>query len=314
MSALTLRQLEYFVATAEAGTVTGAAQRLRLSQSAVSTALADLEHALGVQLFLRHARGLRLTRAGQRILVESQRLLGEVDELHVVARELHTELSGPLVVGCYSTLSATTMPTLVDRFLAEHPDVRLQLVDGSYPELLSRLREGECELAILYDYRLQRHSPLGSFATLRLTSATPYALLPEAHPLAAAERVSLRQLVDEPMVLFDLPPAGDYFRSLFEAHDLAPRVRVRSDSFEVVRGMVARGLGYTLLNQRPRQPTSYEGLPTVARPLVEDLPSLDIVAVVPTGVRLTRRAHAFLSHARSLWQNSEPSEKPNAGP
>jgi len=93
----TLRQLEYFVAVAETGTVTAAAAKVHLSQSAMSTALADLERLLAVQLVLRHhARGITLTAAGSRLLVEARQLLRQADELQSLATHLGGEVTGRL--------------------------------------------------------------------------------------------------------------------------------------------------------------------------------------------------------------------------
>ena len=123
MSEITHRQLEYFVAVADAGTVTGAARNLHLSQSALSMALSDLEGALGVQLLVRGRRGVHLTQAGRGVLSDSRRLIAGVADLHNSARDFQESMSGRLVVGCYSTLSPLLLPAVIDAFTTDHPDV-----------------------------------------------------------------------------------------------------------------------------------------------------------------------------------------------
>src|SRR5699024_6387349 len=105
MSRITLRQLEYFVGICETGSMTAASRQIHVSQSAISMALSDLEDALGVQLFIRRARGLTITQSGRQLLSEARRLLASVDDLQNNASDLSNALSGRLAIGCYSTLS-----------------------------------------------------------------------------------------------------------------------------------------------------------------------------------------------------------------
>ena len=102
----TLKQLEYFVAAGEAGSITFAAEKVNISQPSVSAAIAHLEAEFGVQLFIRHhAQGLSLTPAGQRFLLEARSLLAHADDLQQSARGLADELSGELDVGCFITFA-----------------------------------------------------------------------------------------------------------------------------------------------------------------------------------------------------------------
>src|SRR5919197_1280336 len=129
---LSLRQLSYFVAVADAGTMTRAAAVLHVSQSAVSLALADLERQLGVQLMLRRrARGLTLTAAGRELIGPARTLLRLAEELRADAGELGTALHGRLVIGCFQTIGPFIMPTLLASFAAAHPGVELDFVEGS---------------------------------------------------------------------------------------------------------------------------------------------------------------------------------------
>ena len=107
----TLRQLEYFVAVAEAGTVTAAAEQVHLSQSAMSTALADLERVLGVQLLVRHhARGVTLTPSGEELLISARLLLRQADDLDMSAHSLGEGLEGRVRLGCFAISVAVSAP------------------------------------------------------------------------------------------------------------------------------------------------------------------------------------------------------------
>src|SRR5438093_135997 len=102
---VSLRQLEYFTVAVEAGTMSAAARRLHVSQSAVSVAISELERHVGVQLVLRHkAKGLTLTDAGRRLVPQARALLTGADELRTGVRELGQNLAGRLVIGCFTTI------------------------------------------------------------------------------------------------------------------------------------------------------------------------------------------------------------------
>lgn len=294
ISEVSLRQLEYFVAAAEAGSVTAASNSLHLSQSAVSTALSDLEATLEVQLFIRHPRGMSVTRVGQQVLTDARRLLSGVEDLRNSARNASESLSGRLVVGCYSTLSPILLPRVISDFTVQHPSVDLSFVEGSHAYLEEQLRTGLLDLAILYDYDFERLGHARDLAKTTVLTSPPYVLLPEGHRFAGQDRLRLTQVAAEPMILFDLPPGGEYFLSMFEVEGLTPAVRFRTTSFEMVRALVARGLGYSILSQRTEIAESYEGRRFATAELDGPHPGLDVSAVTLRRARLTRRAEAFV--------------------
>ena len=127
---ITLRQLAYFAVVAEEGSLTAAAERIHLSPSALSTAVSELERLLDVQLFIRHARGLSLTRDGERVLAESRALLGDADALQRNAGRLQHELTGSIVVGCYPTILSSLLPRVIAEFTTQHPRVSLEIKEG----------------------------------------------------------------------------------------------------------------------------------------------------------------------------------------
>ena len=293
--AVTLRQLRYFVAAADAGTMTGAGQAQHVSQSAISLAIGDLERAVGTQLFLRHrARGLTLTAAGRHMLDEARELLAHADELVTSTQSLGGDLRGRLGVACYETIAPFVMPGLVASFAEAHPLVEIELFDGAIADLHRDLRSGRCELFIAYDLDLEPW-----VETTPLRSTAPYALFPDGHPLAEDDEVDLADLVDEPLVLYDQPQASHYFLGLFDAHGLTPRTGQRTSNFELVRSLVARGRGYSLLIQRPASDLSYEGLPVVCRPVRDPAHTQTIVIGTPSGWRPTRRAEVFVAHCEA---------------
>jgi DNA-binding transcriptional LysR family regulator len=298
----TLVQLRYFAAAAEHGSMTAAARELVVSQSAVSTAIAQLEKELGVQLLLRHhARGLTLTAAGTSFYQELRSFLVHAGELTESALEAGSSLIGDLSVGCFSTLAPFHLPGLLVAYQDKFPDVHVTVVEGEHAQLKRALRDGACELSLMYAFDLDE-----DIDRVLVDSARPYALVSADHHLARRKRVSLAELAPEPMVLLDLPYSNAYFESIVATTGLVPNVRFRTTGYETVRAMVANGHGYALLNQRPAHNTTYDGKSVVPLELRDQLPSLEIVLAWMQGVRLTRRARSFIVLARDLYAARKP--------
>jgi DNA-binding transcriptional LysR family regulator len=296
----TLRQLEYFLQVVESGTIVGASRVLHLSQSALSTSVQDLERALGAQLLIRNPRGPALTTAGERVVAQARGLLEGAGDLERRTREEANSLVGRLSVGCFTTLAPNLLPAVIDSFTENYPQVDLSFVEGSPDELVAMLRDGTCELAVMYDYPLASPESNTDLHRIPVARMTPHIILPRDHPLARRPSVSLRQVAKEPLILFDRSPGREYYLSIFRKHSIQPHVRFRTQSFEMVRALVARGLGYALLSQQTAITTSYEGLEFAVCRIEEDEPGLDVVVVQHAGSRPTRRALAFIEECERV--------------
>lgn len=297
MAQITLRQLEYFVAVADHGTVSGGAQAVMVSQSAMSSALAELERALGMTLLQRHRRGVTLAPGAAELLGRARILLEQAEDLRSIAQETSTALHGPLRVGCYTTLAPQMIGSNVRAFLDDHPGIDLSFFEGSDLELAAALYEGRCDVAITYDYQLAKLPGSQRLTSVPLTAAPPKALLPPGHALAGWP-VSLRALAEHPLILLDLHPAAEYFLGFFRDRGLEPDVRFRTGSSQLVINLVAEGLGCALLTQVPQSRPEAQQSGLVVRELSDDLPALPVVALHSAGVQLSRRAVAFIAQCR----------------
>ncbi|GLY69685.1 LysR family transcriptional regulator [Amycolatopsis taiwanensis] len=286
----TLTQLRYFAAAAELGSMTAASRELMVSQSAVSTAVAQLERELGVQLLLRHhARGLTLTAAGEAFYRELRGYLVHTSELAEVARSAGQALTGDLTIGCFTTLGPFELPRLLTACEQDHPGIRIAVVEDEHAALKQALRSGRCELALMYSYDLD-----DDIGHVRVGVAPPYVLVANGHRFARRGKVALKELADEPMVLLDLPHSGQYLERLVESAGVHPKVRHRTAGFETVRAMVANGQGWSVLNQRPASNTTYDGAEVVPLEITDPIEPLEVVLASMKGARLTARAHAFV--------------------
>ncbi|MBR8743334.1 LysR family transcriptional regulator [Nocardiopsis sp. MG754419] len=298
MSDVSLRQLEYLRAIARLGSVTAAARELFVSQSAVSTALTDLESTLGVTLFVRSTKGMRLTASGKRALSVADSVRAEIEQLRESAHREREEIEGDLTIGCYATIAPILLPRVIAEFSDRHPRVRLSFVESSHDALLHDLLDSRIDLAITYHYELASVRPPTGVTTQWLRSDPPYALTPVDGPLGSKNRPTLADLAEEPLILFDLPPGGDYFLGLFARAGLTPNVRFRTTSFEMVRALVARGLGYALLTQRTVLERSYEDLPYATKELDLRSEGLGIEIMRLAGRTPVRRVQAFIDVCR----------------
>ncbi|MCS0503168.1 LysR substrate-binding domain-containing protein [Ancylobacter mangrovi] len=201
-----------------------------------------------------------------------------------------------LRLGAFHTFGPYVIPGIVESLAAEEGGVTLELVEGDQRRVLDSLRNGDVDVALVYDIAVGK-----GFHIERLAALSPYVLLPERHPLANHAAVSLVDLVDEPLILLDAPPSGDYFLSLFTEQNLSPNVRFRISSFEMVRGMVGRGLGYALLATKPASGLSYEGRALTARPLTDETEPSHIALVTRHGDAPKPAVKAFAERCRLLF-------------
>ncbi len=297
----TFRQLGYFIAAAETGSITHASKRANISQPAISTAISHVERELGVQLFLRyHAQGLSLTPAGRALLREAKQLLKQAEGLYSAAADISHQVRGELSVGWFSTLAPIVMPELVHAFLKSFPEAQIRSVESHQEGLLQSLRRAETEIAVTYDLNISE-----DIAFTPLASLPPYALFGAGHPLAHERSVKIAQLAGLPMVLLDLPMSREYFRALFLRERAEPQIAWASTQQEVVRTMVANGLGYTLANVRPRSQVALDGRRVYSVPLGGDPPPMRIGTATLHQLKKTRLVEAFERHCQSLVSDRE---------
>lgn len=291
-----LRQLEHFVTVAAEGTIAAAAARLGYSASAVAASVTELERTFGVQLAVRkRARGVTLTANGVIVREWAKQLLAGYGELIHQVRGEGEELIGSLRVGCYETLAPSVLPRLLAEFERRHPKVQVDFVLGSIEELLAAMNAGELDVAVGYDM-----GELEDFERHVLYRARAYAYFGAAHPLAARERVSMEDLAQYPLMLFDRQPSIRHSMEMFAAQGLVPTIRHRSNDFELTRSLVARSSTlYGMLVQRPAGRISYDGLPIIEKEIEPPPSPATVVLAWPRAVELSARASAFIALVRS---------------
>jgi len=292
----TLRQLEYLLAVAEFGSVTGAASALHVSQSSLSSGISELERAMELQLLVRHhAKGVSLTEAGERLLVQARTLLEDAQVLDQTAHDLGSAPVGSISIGMFSVIAPYFVPELIAQLADSNPDIEARIEEVDLDELNNGVLSGKYEVGFGYDFG---HS---SQVTLEHLIAVPaHVVVPANHKLAKSKMITLSQLRGEKLVLLDLPHSRDYFANALRTAGVEIDVAYRSSSAELVRAMVARGMGVALLNLRPAHTQSLEGKSFVILEVSDDIPPARLVALTSNPEKLTRRATVVLEAARKI--------------
>lgn len=249
-------------------------------------------------IFLCEVRDLHVARAGSP-LIYANRAYGasiriEAPRSLAVAR---AQEGMRLSVGCFHTFGPYVMPRLIRRM----EGTAIRLVEGDQRRLRESLLTGETEIALIYDMDLDE-----GFERVVLDELMPYVLLHNGHRLACQSEIAPHELAEEPMVLLDAPPSADYFLGVMRTAGVEPLVSYRSASFEMVRGMVGHGLGYTLLTTKPAADMTYDGVKLVVRPLIGNHASGRIAVVWRKGQDLSAQARRFLTHCLETFRAADP--------
>ncbi len=287
---ITLRQLVYFAAAARHGSALRAAEELSISPPAVSSAISGLESLLSEQLFVRrHARGLVLTDAGHHLLQNARSIIGQVREVELNRINRTRKQYQRITLGCLGDIAPTVVPPLVRAFQATHPGTDVRWQTDAHPQLMTQLEEGSLDVIFVLDFEI---SP--SLSSTVLCEAPVRCVLPASHWLAN-DTVDLKQLIDMPFIMLDIPKTRDYFSSVFASLGLQPNIAHKVTSAEMARGLTASGFGYCLLNF-----STNERKDIVYRPVRGYAHSSNLVAVRQYRHQSSRLVEAFIDKAREF--------------
>ncbi|MGO2110652.1 MAG: LysR family transcriptional regulator, partial [Pseudoclavibacter sp.] len=234
MSEITLRQLEYFAAIADAGSMTGAAEACRVSQAAVSVALGQLEQRIGTRLVIRRpGQGVTLTAEGVAVAAHARSVLDEVGKVSSIVAEVRGRLSGRLSIGVYRTLAQHTTPAIIGWFADRHPDVSLRFFEGSGGEVQQELLAGRVQLAVIYRAQL-----IAGCSPTVLREGRRMAVMSPDHPLATKPELRMRDLAAHPAIFLDEEPSLQRTLAAFASAGVEPLVPWRMRSIEAIHNTV----------------------------------------------------------------------------
>ncbi|KAA1022290.1 LysR family transcriptional regulator [Pseudonocardia sp. EV170527-09] len=282
------RQLQHFLAIADAGTFTSAAERLHISQPGLSSSIRALEHSLGVRLFVRTRKRAELTEAGRELYSGARRALATLDALESQIRRGPGVTQSTLRVGCIPSFAGLDLAALISRFVAGNPDVDVDVVVGMPLRHFADLADETIELAFVT-------MPLEPPEGIRLTPLVTYPMVlacPVGHRLSKQPSVALADLADEVFVDFDVDLAARQVtdRAIASA-GITRTVRVTCNEIGSLLELVAHGLGIAIV---PRPLAIATRVPVAMVPLTN-------ASLVWTVAAATRPAGMTTEAGRAFW-------------
>jgi DNA-binding transcriptional LysR family regulator len=294
---LTLSQLEYFVATLDAGSFTAAADVLGVSQPAVAEQVQRLEQTVGQSLFARQARGVRPTRAGLDLEPHARRVLDSVRAAAAVASEANTVGEGSVAFGTFGSPEHYGLADLIQSFLADRPRTRLRIVGQNSSSTADAVRSGALDAAVValpIDDAGLEVRPLFAGEVFYVSADRRHTRLP----------VSMEALAERPLILYEATagvadPTRFQIAARAQAAGVRLRPRIEVESADTALELAAEGLGDTYAPQILRHTLDTRlTMTTFDPPLVDNF-----AIIVRAGARLSRPVEDFVARVSAYLQN-----------
>ena len=295
---LSLGRLQVLVEVVNRGSFSAAAEALAYTQSAISQSIARLEAETGATLVVRDRRGARPTAAGATLVSHAEAIFAQVDAAEADLAAVLGVRSGRLRVASFPSAGATLMPLAVARFRQEHPDVSLTLAEGEPEDIGPRLRAGEFDLALLFQFPGVRERPGAGLRNVTLLEDPMEIALPADHPLVETPALTLADLRNDQWVQTSAAStcARHVVRSCLAA-GFEPYVAFESDDYDTVQGLVAAGVGVALI---PRLALTRVHSGIVVRALAPASPVRRVTAATLTGPGVNPAARAMIDVLRKV--------------
>jgi DNA-binding transcriptional LysR family regulator len=270
---ISLKQIRYFIAAAEAQQISTAAAELGISQPAITVAIKELEADLGVALIRRRVGGIGLTQEGMKFLSRAKNIEMSVADAILSVRKDDSRIVGKIRLGVtYTGLGYFLLPMLA-RFMRHFPDISVELHEMSREELESAIVSDCVDLALIIISNIHDYDSISYRILLR---SQRLLWMSSRHKLNKISDISLSDLNSEKFVQFTSDEADISASKYLSNNGFAPNIVLKTTSMEAVRGMVATGAAITILANLVYRPWSLDGDRVELRPLRENIPSLDL--------------------------------------
>nr|WP_272209599.1 LysR family transcriptional regulator [Marinicella sp. W31]MDC2875414.1 LysR family transcriptional regulator [Marinicella sp. W31] len=291
-----LRQLRYFVATAELGQVSQSAVHLSISQSAITTAIKELEQTVGATLFERTSHGMSLTDAGRQFLSHAYEILQKVEEATQLTS--YTEaLTGTLTVVATYTVIGYFLPLHIERLRRRFPGLDIKLFELNRESIEEGLLTNRYDMAVLLTSNILNTE----LTTEKLLSSERRLWVPARHPLLSTESVGLMETSEESYIMLTVDEASHSSLKYWSRTAFQPKITLRTSSIEAVRSLVANGQGVAILSDMVHRPWSLEGRRIETINLRDPIPSMDVGLAWRKNAEFTPAMSAFRSYFRQAF-------------
>lgn len=268
-----LRQIRYFIATANAGQVSRAAMEINVSQSAITTAIKSLEQMIGAALFERHAAGMALTYEGNLFLDHAKHIIESVEEAVRIPRRIRDDVKGSINLAVTYTISGYFLPPFLSRFSRAFPNVKINLSEADRPTVEEGLATNGFDLAVMLTSNILNHEEL-SHDTLWRSRRRLW--VDAHHKFLQKTSVTLADVAEEPYIMLTVDEASNTAQRYWNRTPNRPNVVFRTTSVEAVRSMVANGMGVCILSDMVYRPWSLEGRRVEVIELIDEIPTMDV--------------------------------------
>ncbi|WP_159588411.1 LysR family transcriptional regulator [Chelativorans xinjiangense] len=307
---ISLRQIRYFVATAELGQISQAAVELSISQSAVTTAIRELERTVNLQLFHRSTNGMDLTPAGREFLFHAYEILQKVHEAtHLTIPS--GDVEGRLSVAATYTVMGYFLPDHLQRLRRSLPGLDIQLFELNREAIEEGLLDERYDIAVLLTSNVRNPQ----IASETMISSTRRLWVPSRHPFLQKARVGLSDVAKEPYIMLTVDEAANTSLGYWSATHYRPNVKLRTSSVEAVRSMVASGQGVAILSDMVYRPWSLEGQRLETIVLHEHIPAMNVGLAWVRKAKFNRPMEAFRAYFRQTFHIPQTrTSAPSTGP
>jgi DNA-binding transcriptional LysR family regulator len=283
---ISFKHLRYFLAAAETSQFSTAAERVHVSQTAITVAMRELEHRLGRKLFERHhSTGVSLTAHGEGFVRHAREVL-EALERAMGAGRGGQAAAGRIRVAAPHTAFAYYVAPALCRFRKSYPNVQVEMVELAAGPCVDAVLAGDAEAAFvwLFDGSLPklvagakaRKAQQAARDMITLARSRRQLWLPSGHPLLAQRDITLADIAPLPYVLYDVDLVEQTTLSYFNAARLSPNIVLRTGAIEAVRSFIANGDAVTILSDVAYRPWSMDGQKIEARPIAEGVPPVAV--------------------------------------
>ncbi len=286
---LNLNQFRAFYLTAREGSVTGAADLLHVTQPAVTMQIKALQEDVGVKLFAKYGKSIRLTEAGQAMFEYAKRIFSIVEEVEYALQGYAHGTQGSLTLGTTRSFARHLMPGLLSTFQEKHPKVKVMLAEGNSREIAEGLVRFKYDLGIIGRMPVDERLKVVPFSREEFSLVVPM-----DHPLAAREEVSLAELSDEPIIIREQGSGSRHaIVSLLESQQFEPSFVLEAGSVEFIKEYVIKGRGISFLYRPEIEREARQGLIKPVR-IKEGPLFVHTDIVFPKDAELSPPAEAFL--------------------
>jgi len=282
---ISTRQITYFLAVAETQQISAAARALNVSQSTITISIKELEAHLGVELFERLPRHLRLTNAGHRFKSHAHIISTELNAaLRNVKSEAHC-VTGNVRLGMSWTLSSYFAFPVIERFARKYPDIILDVSEDFREELERKIIDDELDLALVLTSNLSGKTNIEN-KTFHVSARRLW--VASNHPFADYKQVSLADVASEPYAVLRSDEAEKQALSYWKNPITSPKVKFASSSIEAVRNFVGIGGAVTILSDVVYRPWTLDGRRIERIDIAEPIPKMDVGVIWRSNKRLSK--------------------------